>query len=426
MPIRKRILLTLLTFSIASIVIFGGAVMFSTEHLEYSVIEATYKSELRHIKEQIARQESKNLPNSSQVKAFWGLSGSVPTDFIQYGRGSHHDIKHEGHYYHLYVQPLNGDLLYVAINIDSVEVFEETLATVMLIIAVAMIATTVWISWMLTQYVLRPVTVLAEDIEQLEPGRRSLPERQYDPDLAAIEHSINQYLSRIDDHLIQEKQFSGMASHELRTPVATIASTVETLLNQLPADQLESATHERLKRLQRASKDVRYISESLLSLVKDRKLDIGEICYLLSKPLGELVEDYRDFLLRSDSGLEFEVQTDIETRIDSELVRIIIGNLLRNALQHGRSVVVRLTIDSPHLIVSDDGDGLADNIQIWLNDPEHHSVPDKDIGLGLYIVRVLITRLGWGLEVVSSEKLGTRFTINTNLQTGHRFIGPSV
>ncbi|EDY86601.1 ATPase, histidine kinase-, DNA gyrase B-, and HSP90-like domain protein [gamma proteobacterium HTCC5015] len=417
MSVRQRILLTLLTFSTASVLVFASAVLLSTDHLEYRVIEATYKNEMRHIQQQLAGDDPVSLPQSTQIKAFWGMSGHVPADFIPFGLGSYHDIPHQGHYYHLYVEPLNGDLLYTAINIDRIEVFEETLAAIVLMIGVAMLISTIWISWVLTRYVIRPVSALASDIETLKPGARSLPERQYDPDLSVIEGAINEYVSRIDDYLTREKQFSGMASHELRTPVATIVSTIETLLQQMPTDQLDDANRERLKRLERASRDINYISESLLSLVKNQKPHSGEMAYRMSDPLSELVEDYRHFLLGSNNQLEMLIERDMHTRVDPELLRIIVGNLLRNSLQHGQSIVVRLVIDAPNLIISDTGEGLSTDIQAWLEDPDHNQLPDRDIGLGLYIVRTLVDRLGWTLSVEPNRGEGAQFTINTQHST---------
>lgn len=230
--------------------------------------------------------------------------------------------------------------------------------------------------------------------------------------------------------LIQNKQYLNrrsnlfsQLSHEIRTPMNAIAGYAETLVRR----ELDEDTHQIAKRIARAS-------NLLLGVVNDI-LDFSKIesdqMVLANEPfiLGDVVDDVASIMsnLAKAKQLELSIKTpDIRHFIlkgDSLRIRQILINLTANAVKFTSSgsvslVVTELTNDS-HLItyrfaVNDTGIGISQDVQNVIMNPFVQANTDIShryggSGLGLYICRNLIERMGGELLLSSELGKGSRF-----------------
>jgi len=92
------------------------------------------------------------------------------------------------------------------------------------------------------------------------------------------------------------------------------------------------------------------------------------------------------------------------------LVRMLLRNLVQNAVRHTRGQV-RVDIAASQLTVSDDGGGLPAHVRERLSAPQSSRQLPED-GLGLFIVRLICERLGWRYRVLDRTPLGTVFELD--------------
>jgi signal transduction histidine kinase len=409
LSIRKRIFTGLLSLGLLSSIGFAIAIKISADYLENEILQSTFADELEAIKQS---QENGNtwLPRSTHTYGFLASRGHVPSEFSIHGEGQYHEIDWGNQSYHLFVTPVGNDTLYLALQIGAIERYEEVLNVVLIVVVVSLSLFSIWIALWFTGLIARPVTELAHNVESLSASDTKLPSSVQDTDLAAIEKSINNYLGLIQDHIHREKLFSGMASHELRTPISTIRSSVETLIeNVKPEDQRQL---QRARRIQRASLEMQYITESLLSLIKQDIEDVNEDhSYPLAPLLEEIIEDHRPLLRNEDVSLSLNLEAPAETVIRPELIRLIVGNLLRNSLQSTSKGEVSITLGSHNIGIRDSGYGTPGEVIDWVNNPSAKSIPHNKTGIGLFIVMRLCKRLNLEVKASSRPTGGAEFTL---------------
>jgi signal transduction histidine kinase len=415
LSIRKRIFTGLLSLGLLSSFCFAIAIKFSADYLEDQILQSTFADELEVI-QQTQENGDAWLPQSTHTFGFLASRDHVPDEFSIYDEGQYHEIVWGHQSYHLFVTPVGDDTLYLALQIEAIERYEERLNIVLIVVVVGLSLLSLWIAFWFTGLIARPVTELARNVESLSASDTKLPASVQDTDLAAIEKSINSYLGLIQDHLHREKLFSGMASHELRTPISTIRSSVETLIeNVRPMDERQL---QRAQRIQRASLEMQYITESLLSLIKQNIEDTNEVSpYDLAPLLEEIIEDHRPLVRNENVALCLKIAEPSQSTIKRSLVKILVGNLLRNSLQNTLKGEVSMTLAAASITIKDTGYGTPQDVIKWINDPDDSAHPLDKTGIGLFIVLRLCKQLNLRITATSLATGGAEFYLTWKHQS---------
>lgn len=228
--------------------------------------------------------------------------------------------------------------------------------------------------------------------------------------LRVREHELGEALQARD-------AFLSAASHELKTPLTALSLVVQALLRRRgplpdPAPQLESVGRQvaRLSRLVDELLDVSRISAGRL------RLDLADL------ELGEVVADVvaRVEAERLGGGAPITVSVDAAVRGRWDRLRLeqIVGNLLTNALKYGEGTPVTVTVardgDEAVLRVSDQGIGIPAAEQGRIFERFERGTAARNyggIGLGLWIVREIVTALGGSIGLESVPGAGATFTV---------------
>ena len=232
---------------------------------------------------------------------------------------------------------------------------------------------------------------------------------------------------QIEQQLQQEQRLSklranalSIASHDLRTPLATILSSSELLRYYGDRWSLEQKT----KHFQRIESTVIEMTELLEDLLTTRKLEEGK---LLFQPLPldivnfctQIVEEFR-LNLNSKHQLFFICNHHYyQGYFDEKLLRHILLNLISNACKYspqGGKIMVKLTCELSKITfqIQDEGIGMstADQGNIFQIFERATNVGNiKGTGLGLYIVKQAVKLHKGIIGVESQEGIGTCFTI---------------
>jgi len=272
-------------------------------------------------------------------------------------------------------------------------------------------------------YLVRPLKRLTHEIQSIEPSKsmRRCHSEYRDREFADIAHIFNRFLSELESHIERERSFVKLASHELRTPLAVISGALEVIGQRGGLSAANQITINRIRTTTNAMKDD---IEVLLALARseDREEPIQRfsVQQLAKDLIADLEHGTPEFQGRVTLSCE-EVGAIVAS---PSLVRMLLRNLIQNALRHTRSNV-ELTVKNGEIVVRDFGAGLSAENMKTLSGADQHLFDTKQVGnfrnstFGLLVVRLVADRLGWSLELVQSNHQGTEFRIHTQGSLPH-------
>jgi len=243
---------------------------------------------------------------------------------------------------------------------------------------------------------LRPVESMrreAEAVSAAKPGRR-LPLPPADDEIARLGRTLNTMLGRLESALARERQFVSDASHELRTPLAALRTELEIALRRKRTpEEMEAAmrsAEEETERLCRLAEDL-----LVLARADDGSLPVRQE----QLPATELLTAVRERYGRqaADVGRPLQIQADdqLELHVDRLRVEQALGNLVENALLHGRGrilLIARRRDGRVELHVRDEGSGFPPEFIERAFDRFSRSDSARQgpgVGLGLAIVDLI-------------------------------------
>lgn len=227
--------------------------------------------------------------------------------------------------------------------------------------------------------------------------------------------SYERMLRRLEDQKAAHISFVHNASHELKTPIFVIKGYSD-ILKKWGAEDREIA-QEAVEAIGNEVRSMQSLTEKLLFLAKGRNIQpvYEEV------RLDEVVEEVKAELSFVYKHVGIEVRGEaLKIQTDRELLRILLKNLMENALKYGEGRDVRVEIgrreDSPFIEIEDQGGGMTpeDVGEIFTEFYRGDESRNREIeghGLGLSIVKNIQEILGAQLKVDSIKGRGTRVEI---------------
>jgi signal transduction histidine kinase len=181
-----------------------------------------------------------------------------------------------------------------------------------------------------------------------------------------------------------------------------------------------------LKIIEREERRLARLIDDLLDLSRIRsgqfQLDLEpvDLCDVVREVAVRLNQD----ATTAQTPIELELPETLIGDWDRSRVDQIVTNLVGNAIKFGRNspVTVRITADAAHgcarLSVTDHGPGIEPGLQQQIFEPFKRGVTSKQyegLGLGLYIVRSVVSQLGGSVRVTSAPGCGATFTVDLPL-----------
>ena len=225
-------------------------------------------------------------------------------------------------------------------------------------------------------------------------------------------NEMQQQLRRVD---VARKEFIATASHELRTPIFSLAGFVELL----QSEELDEET--RREFLDTMSEQVARLQKLSVDLLDLSRLDAGSVELHpepvdLSELARSVVNEFTPALAEHDTDLDVRLPDQgPEALCDPVRVAQIMRILLDNALRHTPagthvSVGAARSNGTAGLIVTDTGPGLPDHSDTEVFERFYTGDAGRGAGLGLAIARELAERMHGRLRVTSTDP-GTAFTL---------------
>jgi len=310
-----------------------------------------------------------------------------------------------------------GDYVLVAQrSFDEVTATTDSLRNLMFVVVPFLIAAVGFAVWYLAGRALKPVEdirVQAEAITGTTLDRR-VPEPATQDEVGRLARTMNAMLDRLEVSSRKQRQFVSDASHELRSPIASIRTNLEVALrNADRADWPAVAT--------RALQEDERMEEMVTDLLDLARLDE----YEETAPVASLPEVDLDELVHDETLRPHRSQIDT-TRVSagrvhgrSEQLARVVRNLLDNADRHARSRValsLQNGAEVVELTVDDDGPGIAveDRARVFERFTRLDDGRARDaggLGLGLSMVKTIVERHGGTVEVGDAPIGGARFAV---------------
>lgn len=298
----------------------------------------------------------------------------------------------------------------------------QALNAKLLVIGVATFAATVLGGLLLISVGLSPLQRMSEAVSRVSPKDFRLPldDKGLPSELTPIANRLRGTLSQLKVAFDREKQAVADISHELRTPVAAIMTTLDVALRKpRTADEYRATITE----ARAVSGHMRQLVERLLTLAR---LDSGA-AQISIRPvdLAELMQQslavVRPLALEKGLALSSDVPAGLNWMTDPDKLREILINLLHNAIQYNRPegqvrVWAKPCPEGVEVAVVDTGIGIKAEELPYVFERFYRTDPSRGeaalhAGLGLSIVRGYVSLLGGTIRVDSTFGSGTSFHI---------------
>jgi len=246
--------------------------------------------------------------------------------------------------------------------------------------------------------------------------RLILPERK--DELYTLAKTMNELLVRIEDSMLQQKQFTSDASHEIRTPLSAIRGTLEVLIRKPREPKMYD------EKITGIIKQVDRLDELLQQLLQLARIESGTTvaqkeAIALSGMISTLSEKWKEPAAAKQISIDIDVPANVVVYGDKLFLEIVLTNLVINGIKYGKEnghVAVEWHADSNTLAIRDDGHGidpthLPNIFNRFYRADEARSSTVKGSGLGLSIVKKLVDLQHILLFAESVPGVGSSFTL---------------
>lgn len=281
-------------------------------------------------------------------------------------------------------------LVHQGLGNDWAEQYEDVIYLLLAVVTLLVTVTGSLVGLSISRKISEPLQDLTAQIRSTDPNAPTFKALPREDEFGEIGRAFENTVQRINDVLEREKQFSRYASHELRTPVAIINSSIN-LWNECK-DSADGDATEKLKqrvmdRVTAANQQMEDVIQTFLVL-SNKDIDWGQASTIdLSATLDALTQKY-SYLNGADhiSVIKnYKQSNHIQLQVAHEqAVKLIISNVLRNAFDYC-ATQIEVSLNASELIVKNDIDDLR------VEQSEH-------FGFGLKIIGDLSALLEWSVD----------------------------
>jgi signal transduction histidine kinase len=246
-------------------------------------------------------------------------------------------------------------------------------------------------------------------------------------ELRPLAEAMETMLQRLHQSFEQQRQFLGNAAHELKTPVAILKSTVQSLLQRpRTSDEYQAGLAQSLEDVERLEK----LLQGMLRLARaeqwaygtlKRKLDPVDV----ASTCEDAIEGLRGLAQAHQADIKLNAEDGIICRADPEDLELVWINLLENAVRYspqGTTVKVHVgrSDHKARIVVEDQGPGIPVEELPIIFERFHRGDSSRTretggFGLGLAIAKALVEAYGGTITPESAVGQGTRMIVDLPL-----------
>jgi len=401
--LRFRLVVSFALFGFGLSALFAFAALNIRSRVEDQLVTAALQQDVDQAVEQVHKDPSK--PAGSELVEAWMRSErtlyNMPLAWQSLDSGVHDifetDAQGNKRHYKLAVRRKYGLIGFVRYDVTREELGKRQLLISVIgavfLFGLLSLAIGLWLS----RKVLKPVRQLAQRLREFRRLGKAEPlaPEFADDEVGELAQALDDYAARLTSMVERDREFNSDVSHELRTPLAVIASTTE-LLQGSP--DLTPKLAERLKRIERASRQATELIEALLLLSRaERRGPTRGETTDVAKVAGDVIESQRPQLRDKPVAVHLDVRTPVSVNAPASVLAVALTNLIGNAIKYTLEGEVRVMVDANGVEVIDTGPGIKpeDAERLFQRGVRGEGAGGSGAGLGLAIVRRLCELYGW-------------------------------
>ena len=243
-------------------------------------------------------------------------------------------------------------------------------------------------------------------------------------ELQPVHESMVKMLAGLQRSFEQQRQFLGNAAHELKTPVAVVKSTLQSLLQKpRTSEEYRTGVEQTLEDLQRLETLLQWMlrlarAEQWAQGALRRDLQVVE----LAATCEEAVDRIRNLAERHHATIKIVKNGPVPLRADPDDLQTVWVNMLENAVRHSPEgsvvevAVAKVGDNRAQVAVTDHGEGIAAAdlphvFERFYRGDRSRARATGGFGLGLAIAKALVEAYGGSISAESSPGEGTRMTV---------------
>lgn len=287
------------------------------------------------------------------------------------------------------------------------------------LITIAVTIVSAAIAYFVSGQALKPLRKLSQQAEKIDQDSISDIRLNEDTvkEFRQLSISVNLMLDRLSESFATQRQFSGNAAHELRTPLAIMQTKLELFAAEhknLEGDMAE-LVRSQTEQLDRLSKLVHTLLEmsNLSSTPRSERIELAPL-------VEEIITDLTPLASQNDITMEQDCDNVVITGSDALIYRLVF-NLIENAVKYNRrggSVSVSVHKENNVVVVrvSDTGCGIPEEYRESIFQPffrvdKSRSRQMGGVGLGLALVHEIAVLHGGSVRAEPGNKVGTVFIV---------------
>lgn len=405
--LRFRLVVSFALFGFGLSALFAVAALNIRSRVEDQLVSNSLQNEVDNLNAQV-RADPTRPPHFDIIKA-WSWSErtiyKAPLNWQNLATGVH-DITEtdaDGHTkrYKLAVERKGGVISFLRYDVSRDELGKRQLLisviAAVFLFGLLSLAIGLWLS----RKVLKPVTQLAQRLRDFRKAGKAEPlaANFADDEVGELALALDEYAARLTAMVERDREFNSDVSHELRTPLAVVASTTE-LLQGSP--DLTPKLAERLKRIERSSRQATELIEALLLLSRAERrgptrgetTDVGKVA-------GDVIESQRPQLRGKPVEIELATNEAVSVNAPASVLSVALTNLIGNAIKYTLEGTVRVEVGKGRIEVIDTGPGIKpeDAERLFQRGVRGEGAGGSGAGLGLAIVRRLCDLYGWSVSM---------------------------
>lgn len=233
-------------------------------------------------------------------------------------------------------------------------------------------------------------------------------------ELGKLRDTLNSLFERLEKHIKQISRFTDQASHQLMNPLTAIKTELEFILKK---DRTIEQYKETLQLMQGQADKMISITKTLLIIARADKAMTGyKNLFNVSRVLGNTITE--SF---ANSNINLNIQEDIYLKGDSEIFKLVVENLIDNAVKYSNGELVKVTLKTSdglsQIEVADLGIGISDEekknvFERFYRSEKVEKLGIKGYGLGLSLVKSIVIQFGGTIKIEDNIPKGTKVKIS--------------
>ena len=393
-------------------------IFISAKIFEKVLVKRALEGEASHYWARYEQDSTAPRPDTLNLLGYIAINGDlseVPSDLRDLQPG-YRRIPLNGKEPLVYVEDMGSARLYLVFDEEQVSGLAFYFGIVPLSIALIIIYLLSWYSYRQSRQAVSPIVRLAQKVENFDFKSRRLSDLDLgefrtssDAEVKDLVGALDRFTERVELFIEREKDFARDASHEMRTPLAVVKSSLALLEKRDDWNDVEKRS---LLLIKQTVSDMESLIETLLLLAREEFAALPQDEILINDLIADVSRQVEQAFGNEMISMVVEEKCLLSVEAPEKVLKILFSNLLRNAFSYTSQGEIVVIIDESSVIIKDSGVGMEPKVLENVYKPFFRGQSNNQgHGQGLSIVKRFCNRFGWTLKMTSKLGNGTEVTV---------------